>query len=143
MTAPPIVALINSSPDVVDMIRITMEQAGIVLVSTFTHEIRDGEVDIEAFVRQHDPKVIIYDIAPPYDANWLLFQHICNMPSLQGRHFIITTTNERHVRGLSGTEQPLFEIVGKPYDLERLAEAVKEAVTLLDRPPVRPRRDDA
>ena len=142
MTPPPVVALINSSPDVVDMIRITMEQAGIVLVSTFTHEVRDGVVDIQAFVRQHDPKVILYDIAPPYEANWLLFQHICSMPALKGRHFIVTTTNERHVRDLAGRSQPLYEIVGKPYDLERLAEAVTEAVSSLDRPPARlPRRD--
>jgi DNA-binding NtrC family response regulator len=127
MTKPPVVALINSSPDVVDMIRIAMEHAGIVLVSTMTHEVRDGEVDIEAFVRQHDPLVVLYDIAPPYDANWLLFQHICGMPPLRDRHFIITTTNERHVRGLVGNQR-LFEIVGKPYDLQLLVTAVKEAL---------------
>ena len=143
MTGPPVVALINSSPDVVDMIRITMEQAGIVLVSTFTHEVRDGEVDIEAFVRQHDPKVILYDVAPPYEANWLLFQHICSMPALKGRHFIVTTTNERHVRGLAGTNHPLFEIVGKPYDLEQLTNAVIEAVSSLDNRPARLSRRDA
>lgn len=135
MQNPPVVALINSSPGVVDMIRITMEHAGIVLVSAMTHEVRDGEVDIEAFIRQHDPKVILYDIAPPYDANWLLFRHICNMPVLKGRHFIVTTTNERHVRALAGADQPLFELVGKPYDLQLLAEAVTEAVAALDHPP--------
>jgi CheY-like chemotaxis protein len=128
MTKPPVVALINSSPDVVDMIRITMEHAGMVLVSTMTHEVRDGEVDLEAFVRQHDPKVILYDIAPPYEANWLLFQHICSMPLMRDRQFIITTTNERQVRGLVGTDQRLFEIVGKPYDLDILAGAVKDAL---------------
>lgn len=124
MARPPVVALINSSPDVVDMIRITMEHEGIVLVSAMTHEVRDGEVDIETFVRQHQPAVILYDIAPPYDANWLLFQHISNMPALRDRRFIITTTNEKHVRGLAG-HQELYEIVGKPYDLARLSDAVK------------------
>ena len=127
MTKPPVVALINSSPDVVDMIRITMEHAGMVLVSAMTHEVRDGEVDIEAFMRQHDPQVILYDIAPPYEANWLLFQHISAMPSLRDRRFIITTTNERQLQGLAG-DQRLYEIVGKPYDLQRLADAVKEAL---------------
>jgi CheY-like chemotaxis protein len=128
MTKPPVVALINSSPDVVDMIRITMEHAGIVLVATMTHEIRDGEVDIETFVRQHQPQVILYDIAPPYEANWLLFRHISSMPELVDRRFILTTTNERHVRELAGPERHLFEIVGKPYDLDLLTQAVKEAL---------------
>ena len=63
-------------------------------------------------------------IGKPYDANWLLFQHISNMPALRGRRFIITTTNEKHVRGLAGQQQ-LFEIVGKPYDLTQLSDAVK------------------
>ena len=110
------------------MVRITFEHAGIVLVGTMTHEIRDGEVDIVTFVRQHQPQVILYDIAPPYEANWLLFQHICTMPELSGRHFILTTTNERQVRELVGSERRILEIVGKPYDLGRLTEAVKEAL---------------
>lgn len=128
MSQPPVVALINSSPDVVDMIRITMEHAGIVLVSAFSYEIRDSVVDLEAFVRQHEPSVIIYDIAPPYEANWNLFQHICNMPTLRGRPFIVTTTNERQIRGLVGDHQEVFEIVGKPYDLDKLVDAVKVAL---------------
>ena len=128
MTKPPVVALINSSPDVVDMVRITMEHAGIVLVGTMTHEIRDGEIDIANFVRQHQPQVILYDIAPPYEANWLLFQHISSMPELSDRQFIITTTNERHVRALAGSERRILEIVGKPYDLGLLTDAVKEAL---------------
>ena len=123
-TKPPVVALINSSPDVVDMIRITLEQVGIVLVSAFTHDIRDGAVDIETFVRQHQPEVILYDVAPPYQANWLLFQHISTMPVMEGRHFILTTTNERHVRELAA-DHNLYEIVGKPYDLGQLVAGVR------------------
>jgi len=122
---PPVVALINSSPDVVDMIRIALEQVGIVLVSAFTHDIRDGAVDVEAFVKQHQPQIILYDVAPPYQANWLLFQHISGMPVMAGRHFILTTTNERHVRELAA-QHHLHEIVGKPYDLGLLVTAVQD-----------------
>lgn len=85
-------------------------------------------------MRQHDPTVVLYDIAPPYEANWLLFRHICGMPSLRDRHFILTTTNERHVRKLIGSEQELFELVGKPYDLEALAAGVKKALGLRSSP---------
>jgi hypothetical protein len=100
-----------------------------VMVSAFTHEIRDGAVDIETFVRQHQPQVILYDVAPPYDANWLLFLHISNIPVMKGRYFILTTTNERHVRDLAG-DKPLHEIVGKPYDLGVLVTTVKQALGL-------------
>lgn len=44
----PVVATINSTPDVVDMLRLAFETEGFVVLSTYTHMIRDGEVDIEA-----------------------------------------------------------------------------------------------
>jgi CheY-like chemotaxis protein len=125
---PPVVAIINSSPDVVDMMRLALGHAGLVAVSAFTHQVRDGEVDIEAFITQHQPAVILYDIAPPYDANWLLFLHIRRMPIMEGRRFILTSTNARHVEGLAGPNTPVYEIVGKPFDLDRLVEATLAAV---------------
>ena len=68
-----VAAVINTSHDVVDLLRRAFDAAGIVTVSAFTHQIRDGEMDFEAFIRQHNPDVIVYDIAPPYDANWKFF----------------------------------------------------------------------
>lgn len=130
MEKPPVVAIINSTPDVIEMLRIAFEGAGIAAVSTFTHAIRDGEVDVEAFMRQHDPRVVIYDISPPYPNNWLLFQHVAHLPAMQGKHFIVTTTNKTHVEKLaSGSKLPLFEIVGTPYDLELLIEEVRQAMS--------------
>jgi DNA-binding response OmpR family regulator len=122
-----VAALFNTSPDVVDMLRQALEQAGIVVVSAFTHEIRDGAVNVDAFVRQHDPKVIVYDIAPPYDANWQLFQHVSRMEAISGRQIVITSVNPARVEQLAGRQQQIYEIVGKPLDLSRLVRAVKEA----------------
>ena len=42
-----------------------LEQAGFLVVSTFTWLIQGGKVDIEALLRTHQPKVIVYDIAAP------------------------------------------------------------------------------
>src|SRR5689334_4964904 len=95
---PPVIAVINSTPDVVDMMRIAFEQAGFVVVSAFTYELRDGHVNLDSFAGEHDPKVVVYDIAPPYDANWQLFQHVASLPVMQGRQFVITSTNVQHVQ---------------------------------------------
>ena len=128
MEKPPVVAVINSTPDIIDMLRIAFEGAGLATVGTFTHAVRDGEVDLEAFMRQHDPKVVVYDIAPPYPNNWLFFQHIASMPVMHGKHFILTTTNKVHVDKLAvGTKLPIFEIVGTPYDIELLVDEVRQA----------------
>jgi hypothetical protein len=40
--------------------------------------------------------------------------------------FVLTTTNVRHVRQLAGNEE-LHEIVGKPYDLDEIVGAVRQA----------------
>jgi DNA-binding NtrC family response regulator len=122
-----VVAVINSTTDIVDMLSTWIGQAGFAVVSALTPEIRDGKVDIEHFIQQHDPQVVVYDIAPPYEANWQLFQDVAAMPAFQGRQFVLTTTNARHVQKLATPQQHVYEIVGKPEDLERIVGAVKEA----------------
>jgi hypothetical protein len=123
---PPVVAIFNTSPDTVEMLRIMLERSGFVVVSAYTHDIRDAKVDIEQLARQHDPRVVIYDVAPPYDKNWREFQVTCQMPALKNvRSFVITTTNVAHVKEVAGPEQEVLEVVGKPYDLGKIVEAAK------------------
>ncbi len=127
MNTVPTVAVINSTPDIVDMLRLIIEQAGFVVVTALTFEIRDGHIDVEHLVDQHQPSVIVYDIAPPYEANWKLFQHIAAMPVMNGRQFVLTSTNAQQVERIAGKHQRVFEIIGKPYDLDLVVQAVKEA----------------
>lgn len=124
-SGPPAVGVFNTSPDTVEMLRIVLEREGFIVVGAYTYELRDSKIDVEALVRQHQPKVIIYDIAPPYDRNWRLFAHMRSMPALVGIHFVVTTTNVARVAEVAGPDQELFEIVGKPYDLNRIVSAVK------------------
>ena len=128
---PPVVAIFNTSPDTVEMLRIVLERAGFVVFGAYSYDMRDGKLSITDMVKQHEPDVIIYDVAPPYDRNWRLFQHLCTMPALKGMNFIITTTNVKHVREVAGEGPELYEIVGKPYDLDKIVNACK---TLSGRP---------
>jgi len=127
MMKAPVVAVINSTPDIVDMLRFAIESAGFVAVTALTFEVRDGEVDLDRFIAQHEPLVIVYDIAPPYETNWRLFEHVSAMPIMRGRQFVLTSTNARHVTALAGREQHVYEVVGKPLDLDEIVRAVKEA----------------
>ena len=127
MNRPPVVAVFNTSPDTVEMLRIVLEQAGFVVMGLYTYEARDGRIDIGNVFDQHEPDVVIYDIAPPYEKNWREFQHMCSMPALANRKFVLTTTNERRLREAVTENLPtMFEIVGKPYDLGLIVEQVKK-----------------
>jgi len=124
----PVVAVINSTPDIVDLLRLAVEKEGFVAVTALTFEIRDGKTDLDHLIQQHQPTVIVYDIAPPYDANWKLFQHVAAMPVMKGRQFVLTSTNRAHVEKIAGPQEHIYEIVGKPFDLAEIATAVKQAV---------------
>jgi CheY-like chemotaxis protein len=123
---PPVVAIFNTSPDTVEMLRIVLEQAGFVVMGLYTYEARDGRINIENIFNQHEPDVVIYDIAPPYDKNWREFRHMCSMPALAKRKFVLTTTNMQRVREAVDNPPEMFEIVGKPYDLGVIVEQVKK-----------------
>ena len=124
---PPVIAVINSTPDIVEMLRVAFEHAGFVVVSTFTYLIRAGEVDLEAFIQQHDPQAIVYDIAPPYASNWNLLRHLRQLPALRERRFVITSTNPDRLRELADVEQEVYEIVEIPYVITELVETVARA----------------
>jgi DNA-binding response OmpR family regulator len=126
-TTPTVVAIFNSSEDTIDMLRFVLERAGFVVVWATTQLLRDAQMELSTFIEDHRPTVIVYDIAPPYDSNWNLFQHISAHPACRGIHFVVTTTNAAHVSRVAGSEQRVFEIAGKPYDLDQIVAAVTAA----------------
>jgi len=127
MARAPVVAVFNTSPDIIDLLRFVFEHAGFVTICAMTFHLRDGSTSLDEFVTQHQPDVVVYDIAPPYEENRRLLEHMANTPALRDRPMVLTTTNAVHVRKLAGDRQ-LFEIIGKPYDLEQIVNAVRKAL---------------
>jgi hypothetical protein len=54
---------------------------------------------------------------------------VASLPAMEGRHFILTSTNKSQVEKLASTVQlAIFEIVGLPYDLNELIQEVRQAL---------------
>lgn len=124
----PVVLVIDTSPDTVDMLRTVLEHAGFTVLSGYTFDLRDGRVDLVAMIRQHAPRAIVYDIAPPYDENFRLMQHLRSLPGISECPFVVTSTNAPYVQKLVGADEPVYEVIGKPYDLKAIVGAVKRVV---------------
>ena len=137
MTRVPVVAVFNSNDDVVEMLRLALEQRGMVVVSGHISAIRRGEQRLSDFVEEHNPSVILYDLVPPYDRSWLFLEHIREAPAMKGRRFVITSTNARRAKDIIGTAEHVHEVIGKPFDLDEIADAVKRALEAAEDPEIR------
>ena len=123
----PVVAVINSNDDVVEMLRLSFEQAGFIVVSAHADAIKRGATNLTDFVRAHKPNVIVFDLVPPYDRSYRFVEHLRKIGVMKGCQFVLTSTNLNRAHELSGTCEEVYEVVGKPYDLEQITRAVKEA----------------
>jgi DNA-binding NarL/FixJ family response regulator len=127
----PIIAVFNSSNDTVELLRIVLEEEGFQTVVGHIPELKKGELDLVSFIEHHAPTVIVYDISPPYDANWTFLRLVRSSEAAQGRRFVITTTNKPALDKLVGPTDAL-EIIGKPYDLRQVVVAVRNALAQPD-----------
>ena len=126
---PPIVAILNTNDDTVEMLRIMLESEGLVAVSAHVTDIRRGQFDFSGFLEEHDPKVIIFDLPPPYERSWLFLEHVRAMPAMKKRKFVLTSTNPARVHQVvAPAKEPILEVIGKPYDLRIIVDAVKKAL---------------
>jgi hypothetical protein len=62
-------------------------------------------------LRINVPKVIVYDIAPPYERNWAYLQYL-RRTVLDGYRFVLTSVNVKHVERLVGSDERVYEVVG-------------------------------
>jgi len=52
-----------------------------------------------------------------------------SLPSMQGRKLVVTSTNPARVQQVvERATEPILEIIGKPYDLQLIVDAVKQAI---------------
>jgi hypothetical protein len=128
----PTIAILNTSIDFLNILQLMLNAEGFVTVTILISDIKSGDVDLVEFIQQYDPKVILYDIAFPYQENWMQYQHARKLEVMQDRQFVLTTPNIDGLESKLGTSVKAFEVVDRDIDLRKVIEAVKEAWKKVD-----------
>jgi CheY-like chemotaxis protein len=119
---PRVVAVLDSDPDTIEMLKTMLEYHGLVAATGSLIDFRLGKADLLEFLQRTAPDVIVYDLGLPYETNYQYLRKVREASGFPKCPLVITTTNARVVRDLLGIEA--LEIVGKPYDMAALLEAV-------------------
>lgn len=125
MSELPVVVVINTNPDLVELLKARIEAAGFVVLVMHIADIRAG-FDISAVLAQHDPRVIVYDVVAPYERNWRFLEHL-RESVFENRRFVLTTPNERALRRLVGRDESIYEVIEGTDDVDAIVQAVREA----------------
>jgi len=122
------VAVFNASDDTVEMLKTILAYRGYRAIAGHVDEVKSGETDFIAFLEEHKPDAIIWDIAPPYDRNWNFFKLVRTIDPLARCAVVLTTTHKQHLDTLAGLDTSAIEIIGKPYDLGMIVDAVSRGI---------------
>ncbi|MHB8575004.1 MAG: response regulator [Dehalococcoidia bacterium] len=126
-----VIAVINSSPDVVDMLELALQDEGYHTVGATLGELLQSEQSLLTFLDEHDPHLIIYDVSPPYPRNWDRFQVVREVETFRNRRVMLTTTDKNALDRLIGPTDS-YEVFSKPFELDILLSAVRQAVSSED-----------
>ena len=121
------VALFNSNLDALVLLGKLLESAGFTVASALIPDVRSGRCDVNRMFEQHDPSVIVYDIGPPYEENWKMFEELRASTSMRHRRCVITAVNAARVEQLAASDDRIYEVVDEARDLGEIVKAVKEA----------------
>jgi len=122
------IAVFNSSEDTIEVLKAALEEQGYAVASGHVSDIKKGQIDVIQFVEEHKPDVVIYDVALPYEENWRFLRLLQSSDAMKKLKWVITTTHKRRLQELVGDCGEVYEVVGKPFDMQKIIDAVKAAI---------------
>jgi hypothetical protein len=121
-----VVALFNASDDTIEMVHAILTNLGDGQRLIWCHfaDLKRGIVNFEKYMRKHNPEVVMFDISPPYDENWIFYKTMRSNKIMNGRGSVLTTTNKLRLDEIIGEDSNALEIVGLKKDLDLINAAI-------------------
>jgi len=122
------VAIFNSRADFIGALREALDREGLPAATALLAEIQDGTLDLVAFLEEHDPPVIVYDLPRPFERHWNFLRLLKQTDGLRKRTWILTTTDKKALDAAVGASGVIEIIYGEPYGVDEIVEAVRHAL---------------
>ena len=106
------VAVFNAHADTVAMLHVALQHAGFETIDAPLHEFERGLANGLAFLRTHEPDVVVYDVSPPFERTAAF---CCDLQEAdEHRAWVITSTNPVQTsKDLRGRRE-WYELIGSP-----------------------------
>lgn len=124
-----VIVVINANDAVAQRIKDTVEAEGFTAVTARPEAAGSTPAEIQAFLRRHNARVVVFDIADPYGANWRLAQNLRYNEMISGswRQVVVTTEDKQALEGQLGPTAAL-EVNAATFDPIAVLAAVNRAV---------------
>jgi CheY-like chemotaxis protein len=124
----PVVAIFNSADDVIEMLARALEDHGFQTVLGRIAEIQSGVLDLVAFLDEHDPDVVLFDLPRAHEAHLNFLRLLGTTDGLKRRGWILATTNDEALKIVFPPVDVQLSIIGKPELFELVVQAVRQAL---------------
>ena len=123
---PPLVAVFNNDPDLINMLATWFETHGMRVVCGTLRDFRRGHEDVAVFLTRHNPTMVLYDISMPFGPNWDFLEALRMIPETSGVPIMVTTSNKAALEKAVGPTAA-FEVTGTAENMTELTAAILAA----------------
>src|SRR3954465_5366890 len=87
------VAILNASPELMEVVAELLEGEGFATTAMAVHEAKKHPERLRELYRDKNPAAGVCAIALPYEESWRFLLEIQQWPESKDRHFVVTSTN--------------------------------------------------
>jgi CheY-like chemotaxis protein len=118
------VAILNSRQDFIEALQVALEAKGFAASGVHVADIQSGALDLLAFVHQHKPQLVVYDLPRPYESHWNFLRLLKDTQMFNAMTWVLATTDKRALEAAVGASGVVEIIFGEPYGVEDVVTAV-------------------
>jgi CheY-like chemotaxis protein len=129
-TQPRVVVIINANDRLANRVKQVVEAAGFAALNAQPSQVGSAAPDIQQFLRRQNARVVVFDVADPYMANWRLAESLRYNEMISGswRQVVVTTADKQALDAQVVSSTNALELNEKNFDAAAVLDAVNRAV---------------